>query len=80
LHGWVHDLAFVLFVLAWFPAFFFLWSRMRKDPLWQGHTRYTLATGLLALSLLSLSGVANYLFVAAVLAWIEVTAVKLFSG
>src|SRR5215203_2235564 len=52
LHGWVHDLAFVLFVLALLPSFFFLWRRFRGDALWQGHARYTLATGVIATLLL----------------------------
>jgi len=78
LHGLVHDLAFVVFVLALLPAFFFLWQRLRKDALWRGHARYTLVTGVLATLLLLLPGVAYYLFIAAVLAWFEVTAARLW--
>jgi hypothetical protein len=78
LHGWIHDVAFVLFVLALLPAFVFLWRRLSKDPLWQGHARYTLVTGLLATMLLFLPGVAYYLFFAVVLAWFEVMAVRLW--
>ncbi len=77
LHGLLHDFAFVLFVLALLPAFFFLRRRLRKDPLWRGHARYTLVTGLLATLLLLLPGVAYYLFLAAVLVWFEVTAIRL---
>ena len=29
LHGWIHDAAFVLFVIAVLAAFFFLWRRFR---------------------------------------------------
>jgi hypothetical protein len=78
LHGWIHDVAFVLFVLALIPAFFFLWRRLSKDPLWRGHARYTLVTGSLATLLLFLPGVAYYLFFAVVLAWFEVMAVRLW--
>ena len=78
LHGWVHDLAFVLFVLALLPAFFLLWRRLSKDLLWRGHARYTLVTGLLATLLLFLPGVAYYLFFVVVLAWFEVTAIRLW--
>ena len=78
LHGLVHDLAFVVFVLALLPAFFFLWQRLRKDALWRGHARYTLVTGVLATLLLLLPGVAYYLFITAVLAWFEVTAARLW--
>jgi uncharacterized protein DUF998 len=77
-HGLVHDLAFVAFVLALLPAFYFLWRRFRKDSLWRSHARYTLVTGLLATLLLLLPGVAYYLFIAVVLAWFELTAVRLW--
>jgi hypothetical protein len=80
LHGWVHDLAFVLFVLALLPAFFFLWRRFRGDVLWQGHARYTLATGVIATLLLILPGVAYYLFLAVVLVWISATGGKLWKS
>ncbi len=78
LHGLIHDLAFVLFVLALLPAFFFLWRRLREDPAWRGHARYTLATGMIAPLLLLLPGVAYYLFVVVVLVWMEATAIRLW--
>jgi hypothetical protein len=78
LHGLVHDLAFVVFVLALLPAFFFLWRRLNKDALWRGHARYTLVTGVLATLLLLLPGAAYYLFIVVVLAWFEVTAMRLW--
>jgi hypothetical protein len=77
LHNLIHDLAFALFVLALLPAFFFLWRRFREDALWQNHARYTLITGVLAIVLFLLPGAAYYLFLAVVLVWFEVTAVKL---
>ena len=77
-HGLVHDLAFALFVLTLLPAFFFLWRRLSEDPLWRGHARYTLVTGLLAALFLLLPGVAYYLFLAVVLIWISTTGVKLW--
>ena len=78
LHGFIHDAAFVLFVLALVPALFLLWRRMREDPRWRGHARYTLVTALIASACLVLPGAAYYLFLAAMLAWFEVTAVKLW--
>jgi hypothetical protein len=74
----LHDLAFVLFVLALLPAFFFLWRRFREDPAWRGHARYTLATGMIATLLLLLPGVAYYLFTVVVLVWTSVTGAKLW--
>ena len=76
--GTIHDASYVLFVLALFPALFFLWRRMRKDPFWRGHARCTLVTALVASVCLLLPGVSYYLFLAAVLAWLEVTALKLW--
>jgi uncharacterized membrane protein YidH (DUF202 family) len=78
LHGSIHDAAFVLFVLALVPALFLLWRQMREDTRWRGHARYTLATALIASACLVLPGAAYYLFLAAVLAWFEVTAVELW--
>ena len=78
LHGWIHDLAFVLFALALLSALFFLWQRLRKDPLWRNHARYTLATGILAALLLATPGVAYYLFVGVVLLWICTTGARLW--
>jgi hypothetical protein len=77
-HGWIHDLAFVLFVLALLLTFFFLWRRLSKDPLWRSHARYTLVTGSLATLLLFLPDVAYYVFIANALAWFEVMAIRLW--
>ena len=78
LHNLIHDLAFALFVLALLPSFFFLWRRFREDALWRSHARHTLITGVLATLLLFLPGVAYYLFLAVVLVWFEITAVRLW--
>jgi hypothetical protein len=78
LHGLIHDAAYVIFVLAFLAALFSLWRRFEADPSWRGHARYTLATGILAVLLLLLPGVAYYLFIVALLAWIEVSAIRLW--
>ena len=78
LHGWVHDLAFVLFVVSLVPSFFFLWRRMERDPLWRSYGRYTLITGLLATPLLLLPGPTYYLSFALILTWLEVLALRLW--
>lgn len=78
LHGWVHDAAFAVFVLALVLALLFLWSGMREDPQWRGHARYTLATAICATFLLFLPGAAYYLFLAVVLVWLELTAMRLW--
>jgi uncharacterized membrane protein YidH (DUF202 family) len=78
LHGMVHDAAFVIFVLALVPALFLLWRRMREDPRWRDHARYTLATAMLATVLLLLPGVAYYLVLVTILTWFEATAMWLW--
>jgi hypothetical protein len=78
LHGLIHDLAFVLFVLALLFALFFLWRRLRKDPLWRSHARYTLVTGIVATLLFLLPGAAYYVYFAVVLAWISITGYNLW--
>ena len=78
LHGLIHDVAFVIFVLAFLAALFSLWRRFEAYPPWRGHARYTLATGILAVLLLLLPGVAYYLFIVALLVWIEVSAIRLW--
>jgi hypothetical protein len=78
LHGLIHDVAFVIFVLAFLAALFSLWQRFEADPRWRGHARYTLATGILVVLLLLLPGVAYYLFIVTLLAWIEATAIRLW--
>ena len=78
LHGLIHDVAVVIFVLAFPAALFSLWRRFETDPRWRGHARYTLATGILAVLLLLLPGVAYYAFIITLLAWIEATAIRLW--
>jgi uncharacterized membrane protein YidH (DUF202 family) len=78
LHGLVHDAAFVLFILAMLAALFSLWRGFRKHLQWRSHAHYTLATGMFAVLLLLLPGVAYYLFIVTLLAWIFVTAMRLW--
>ena len=79
-HGLVHDAAFVVFALALLLALLFLWRRMRKNPGWRRHASYTLATALVCAACLVLQGVAYYGFLAAALAWIEATAIKMLAA
>lgn len=76
-HGLVHDAAFVVFALSLLLALLVLWLRMRREPTWRPHARYTLATAVVCAACLVLPGFAYHLFLAAALAWIEATALKL---
>lgn len=76
-HGLVHDAAFVVFAAALILALLALWRRMRAHPEWRRHAHLTLATAIVCAACLVLPGVAYYLFLAAALAWIRATALKL---
>jgi Protein of unknown function (DUF998) len=86
-HGWIHALAFILLALAMVAAFLVLWRRLMRDPLWLGYGPYTLISGVLCVTLLFISfadfpipgQVAFYLFLAVMLVWIGVIAIRLRS-
>lgn len=79
-HGMIHGIAYLLIVFSVLPCFFFLWWRMRKDSRWRGHGLYTLVTGVVMVILfLTPWSVSFYFFLALLLAWVEVTALKLRS-
>lgn len=79
-HGMIHGIAYLLIVFSILPTFFFLWRRMRRDPLWRGHGLYTLITGV-AMVVLFLTpwSPSFYFFLALMLVWVEVTALRLRS-
>lgn len=77
-HGWIHDISFVVFAMSLLIGVFFLWRAFDKDPGWKPHARYTLATGLAAAVCLVLPGVAYYVFIVILLAWIGSTAMTLW--
>ncbi len=76
-HGWIHDVSFVVFATSLLMGVFFLWREFGKDSGWKPYARYTLATGIIAFVCLVLSGVAYYVFIAVLLVWITATAMKL---
>jgi hypothetical protein len=80
-HGLIHGLAFLILVLSLLLSFLFLWWRLRRDPLWRGYGLYTIITAVLyvVLFFLSASQWAFYLFLAVVLVWVEVMAIRLRS-
>jgi hypothetical protein len=80
-HGWIHLLAFILLVLSLLLSLFFWWWRLRRDPRWRGYDLYTLITAILYVALLFVSPWqwGFYLFLAVILTWIEVMALRLRS-
>lgn len=80
IHGMIHDAAFVLCVVAFLAALFSLWRRFAANSRWRDHALYTLITGMIAVLLLLLPGVAYYAFIITLLAWLEVTAIRLWNA
>ena len=79
IQGWIHGLAFFLLVGSIIPSFFVMWLRLRKDSRWRGFDWYTLISGVLALFAFFLPGVGFYVFLAVILTWIEVMAIRLWN-
>lgn len=78
IHGLLHDGAFVLLGLTLLPAMFLLAHIFRRNPRWRDHARYTLITVLVIAPAFALKGIAFYVFLAGVLAWFEITAIRLW--
>jgi hypothetical protein len=78
----IHVLAFILLVLSLLLSLFFWWWRLRRDSLWRGYDLYTLITAILYVALLFVSvwQWGFYLFLAVVLAWIEIMAIRLHAA
>ena len=79
-HGMIHGIAYLLIVFSLLPSLFFLWWRMREDPPWRGHGLYTLITGItMVILFLTPWSVSFYFFLALMLAWVGVMALRLLS-
>lgn len=76
-HGILHDAAFVLLGVSLFPALLLLGRRFRGLAAWRGHAAYTWGTVALAGPAFALKGAFFYLFLAGIIAWFAVTAVRL---
>ena len=78
LHGRLHDLSFVMLGLTQMPGMLLLGASFRRSPAWAGFSGYTFASAALALPAFFLKGLFFYLFLAAILAWSELTALRLW--
>ena len=78
LHGWIHALAFFLLIGSMLPSLFALWWRLRKDARWRGYDWYALVTGVLAVVSFFVPRVGFYVFLAMILTWIVVMALRLW--
>jgi hypothetical protein len=78
-HGRLHDLSFVMLGLTLMPAMTLFGFAFQKDSLWKNLAWYTWITVALAFPAFWLKGAAFYVFMLAMLAWIEVVAIRLRS-
>jgi hypothetical protein len=77
-HGRLHDLSFVLLGLTLLPGMLALGSAFRRDQGGRDLAVYTFVTVALVLPAFWLKGAAFYVFLAGVLSWTEVVAIRLF--
>jgi hypothetical protein len=78
-HGMLHDTFFVVLGLTLMPGMLALGHAFRRDPRWRGLSLYTWGTAALALVTFFFKGIAFYVFLAAILTWSEVIALRLGS-
>lgn len=75
--GRIHDLAFVALGLTLFPAMLLHGLAFRRDAAWRPLAIWTWLTLVLAAPAFALKGPAFYVFLAAVLIWVEAVAARL---
>ena len=76
-HGRLHDLSFVILGVTLMPSILILGKAFRNDPRWHSLGIYSWLTAALALPTFFLKGAAFYVFLFAVLIWVEVIAIRL---
>jgi hypothetical protein len=77
-HGRLHDASFVLLGLTLLPAILLLGIAFRRDPRWKNLSLYTYLTLALVFPSFWLKGAAFYLFLGAILVWMEIVALCLY--
>lgn len=73
-HGRIHDASFIALGLTLFPSMLAFGFSFLRSPAWRGLGAYTFLTAALAIPTFALKGIAFYIFLAAILAWMVVTA------
>jgi hypothetical protein len=76
-HGSLHDLSFVLLGFTLFPSMIVLGFAFRQNESWNRFSLYTWLTVAFAIPTFILKGAAFYIFLFAILFWIETLAWKL---
>jgi hypothetical protein len=78
-HGRLHDSSFVLIGLTLMPAMVLLGFAFLKDQRWKDLAIYTWITVALAIPTFWMKGFAFYIFLAAILVWCEMIALRLLN-
>jgi acyl-CoA synthetase (AMP-forming)/AMP-acid ligase II len=78
-HGILHDSSFVVIGATLFPAMILLSFAFLQDRRWKNLAIYTWTTVALAVPTFWMKGFAFYIFLAAILVWCEVIALRLRS-
>jgi hypothetical protein len=78
LHGQIHDAAYAVLGLSFLPGLVLLALEFRKRPEWRIHARITWLVLLLALPGFYIKGITFYAFLASVMCWYELTAVRIW--
>ena len=78
-HGILHDSSFAVIGFTLMPAMILLGFVFRKDPRWKNLAVYTWITVALAVPTFWMKGFAFYVFLAAILVWCEIVALRLQS-
>jgi len=78
-HGHLHDASFAVIGFTLMPAMILLGFVFFQDPRWKNLALYTWITVALAVPTFWMKGVAFYFFLAAILVWCEVIALRLRS-
>jgi hypothetical protein len=76
-HGILHDLSFVLLGLTLFPSMIVLGFAFRDDKIWKNLSLYTWITVTCAVPAFILKGAAFYIFLVAIVCWLEALIWKL---
>ncbi len=78
-HGRLHDIAFMALGLVLIPAMILLAISFRRHERWRTLATITLVTFVLAMPTFAIKGLVFYAFLAAMLAWNELAAIRLWN-
>ena len=70
-HGWIHNISFFVMIFSQVVAYAFLCRRLRQDPNWRGHAKFTLVWAIAVLPALGASfAIQGVLHISAFYVWL----------